>query len=113
MLIRRDGVRRSSSRRGGHPPPGVGDVLVRVRGSSVNPVDAGMRAGMLRAFVRLRMPAVFGVDVAGAVAELGGGVTGLAVGDRVFAYTGLTRPGGGGAGMVQFAPAWWPAWPDE
>jgi NADPH:quinone reductase-like Zn-dependent oxidoreductase len=51
------------------PRPGPGEVLVRVRGSSVNPIDAGMRAGMLRTFVRLRMPAALGV-VAGEVAGL-------------------------------------------
>jgi NADPH:quinone reductase-like Zn-dependent oxidoreductase len=40
------------------PRPGRGEVLVRVRGSSVNPVDCGIRAGMLKSFIRLRLPAV-------------------------------------------------------
>jgi NADPH:quinone reductase-like Zn-dependent oxidoreductase len=71
-------------------------VLVRVRGSSVNPVDCGIRAGMLKSFIRLRLPAVLGVDVAGEVVELGEGVTRLSPGDRVFAFTGLKVGGGYG-----------------
>jgi alcohol dehydrogenase len=78
------------------PRPSPGEVLVRVRGSSVNPVDTAIRSGMLRLFVRLRMPAVLGVDVAGEVVERGEGATRFAAGDRVFAYTGLSRPGGYG-----------------
>jgi NADPH:quinone reductase-like Zn-dependent oxidoreductase len=78
------------------PRPGRGEVLVRVRGSSVNPVDCGIRAGMLRSFVRLRLPAVLGVDVAGEVVEVGEGVTRLSRGDRVFAFTGLELGGGYG-----------------
>jgi NADPH:quinone reductase-like Zn-dependent oxidoreductase len=67
-----------------------------VRASSVNPVDTGMRAGIMRTFVRLRLPAARGVDVAGEVAELGEGVTHFALGDPVFAYTGLSHPDGYG-----------------
>jgi NADPH:quinone reductase-like Zn-dependent oxidoreductase len=78
------------------PRPGPGEVLVRVHASSVNPVDTAIRSGMLRFFVRLDMPAVLGVDVAGEVVERGEGATRFAVGDRVFAYTGLSRPGGYG-----------------
>jgi NADPH:quinone reductase-like Zn-dependent oxidoreductase len=78
------------------PRPGKGEVLVRVRGSSVNPVDCGIRAGMLKLFVRLDLPAVLGVDVAGEVAEVGVGVTRFAPGDRVFAFTGIERGGGYG-----------------
>jgi NADPH:quinone reductase-like Zn-dependent oxidoreductase len=56
------------------PRPGRGKILVRVRGSSVNPLDCGIRAGMLKSFIRLRLPAVLGVDVAREVVlKLGGG----------------------------------------
>jgi NADPH:quinone reductase-like Zn-dependent oxidoreductase len=78
------------------PRPGPGEILVRVRGSSVNPVDTAIRSGMLRLFVRLGMPAVLGVDVAGEVVERGAGANRFAIGDRVLAYTGLSRPGGYG-----------------
>jgi NADPH:quinone reductase-like Zn-dependent oxidoreductase len=78
------------------PRPGRGDVLVRVRGSSVNPVDCAIRSGMLKWIVRLRFPAVLGVDVAGEVVERGEGATRFVIGNRVFAYTGLQRGGGYG-----------------
>jgi NADPH:quinone reductase-like Zn-dependent oxidoreductase len=84
------------------PRPGRGEVLVRVRGSSVNPVDAAIRAGLLRFYVRLRLPAVLGVDVAGEVVEIGEGVVRFSTGDRVFAYTGLDR--GGGYGELAVVP---------
>lgn len=78
------------------PQPRRGEVLVRVRASSVNPVDAAIRAGMLKHFVRLRLPAVLGVDVAGEVAGLGEGVRRFAFGDRVYAFTGIRHGGGYG-----------------
>jgi NADPH:quinone reductase-like Zn-dependent oxidoreductase len=84
------------------PRAGRGEVLVRVRGSSVNPVDAAIRAGHLRLVVRLRLPAVLGVDVAGEVVETGEDVTRWSPGDRVFAYMGLAR--GGGYGELAVVP---------
>ncbi|MCC6807079.1 MAG: NADP-dependent oxidoreductase [Deltaproteobacteria bacterium] len=82
--------------------PGPHEALVTVRGSSVNPVDAGLRSGALKAFIRLRLPAVLGVDLAGEVAEVGAGVTRFKKGDRVFAYMGLER--GGGYGELAVVP---------
>jgi len=66
------------------PAPGPGQVLVRVRATSVNPVDTKIRrAG---AWARVPMPAILGYDAAGVVEEVGAGVTTLRVGDEVF-YT--------------------------
>lgn len=66
------------------PVPGPGQVLVRVRATSVNPVDTKIcRAG---AWARVPMPAILGYDAAGIVEALGPGVTSLQVGDAVF-YT--------------------------
>ena len=78
------------------PRPRRGEVLVRVYASSVNPVDAAIRAGMLKHFVRLRLPAVLGVDVAGEITGLGEGVKRFALGDRVYAFTGIRHGGGYG-----------------
>jgi NADPH:quinone reductase-like Zn-dependent oxidoreductase len=78
------------------PRPGRGEVLVRVHASSVNPVDALIRSGALKNFVRLRMPAVLGVDVAGEVASVGQGVARFRPGERVFAFNGMWRAGGYG-----------------
>ncbi|MAE69251.1 MAG: hypothetical protein CME06_02150 [Gemmatimonadetes bacterium] len=72
------------------------EVLIKVHGSSVNPLDAGIRAGMLKTFVRLDLPAVLGVDVSGEVVEVGGQARRFKVGDRVYAYTGVGAGGGYG-----------------
>lgn len=67
------------------PEPGPGQVLIRVRAASVNPIDWKTREGKLRAMLRLSMPTVLGVDVAGEVEAVGPAVTRLKVGDAVFA----------------------------
>jgi NADPH:quinone reductase len=61
------------------PSPGPGQVLVDVAGSGVNYIDTYHRAGMYP----VPLPLVLGVEGAGTIAELGDGVTGLAVGDHV------------------------------
>jgi NADPH:quinone reductase-like Zn-dependent oxidoreductase len=72
------------------------EILVKVYGSSVNPVDAGIRRGMLKSFVRLKLPAVLGVDVSGEVVEVGKKVNKFKTGDRVYAFTGISKNGGYG-----------------
>jgi NADPH:quinone reductase-like Zn-dependent oxidoreductase len=51
------------------------EVLVKEAGSSVNPVDTGIRRGMLKSFIRLKLPAVLGVDIAGELVKNGGSET--------------------------------------
>lgn len=75
------------------PTPGPGQLLIRVRGSSVNPVDCAIRQGALRAFVHLKFPAILGLDYAGVVEAVGPGVTGFALGDEVFGFIDI-RVGG-------------------
>ena len=67
------------------PKPGPGEVLVRVQAASLNPIDWKLRSGAAKAIFPLTFPAILGRDVAGTVRELGPGVTGFAIGDRVFA----------------------------
>src|SRR4051812_13852457 len=63
------------------------EVLVRVHGSSVNPVDNGIAAGMLRRMgVEYEFPAILGRDYAGVVEQIGADVTRHAVGDEVFGF---------------------------
>lgn len=76
------------------PVPGAGQVLVRVAATSFNPVDDHIRAGALAQMLPITLPYVPGIDLAGTVAELGAGVTGLAVGDRVVAMLPLDSAGG-------------------
>ena len=66
------------------PSPGPGEVLVRVRASSVNPVDNAIAAGVLKDMVEHELPITLGRDYAGVVEQVGSGVSGFAVGDEVF-----------------------------
>ncbi len=76
------------------PEPGDNDVLIHVRAASINPVDVAFRAGYMSSFIPLTFPATLGCDVSGTIAALGSGVTGLAIGDEVFARMDLHRLGG-------------------
>lgn len=69
------------------PKPGKGEVLVRVQAASLNPVDWKMRSGAAAEHFPVTFPGVLGRDCAGVVRELGEGVEGFEVGDRVFALT--------------------------
>ena len=63
------------------PVPGAGDVLVRVRAASLNYHDIFTRRGMPG--IKIPIPAIMGLDVAGEIAVAGPGVSGWKVGDRV------------------------------
>jgi NADPH2:quinone reductase len=64
------------------PTPRPGEVLVRVKAASVNPVDYKIRRD--GAWAGLPMPAILGYDAAGVVEALGAGVEHLKTGDEVF-----------------------------
>jgi NADPH:quinone reductase-like Zn-dependent oxidoreductase len=72
------------------PVPGVGEVLVRVAASSVNPFDFKIRSGSLKDFIPLTFPAILGLDVSGTVESVGPAVTTFAQGDKVFALASQT-----------------------
>ncbi|GAA1650770.1 NADP-dependent oxidoreductase [Actinoplanes couchii] len=76
------------------PVPGAGQVLVRVAATSFNPVDAHVRLGVLAEMIPTPLPITPGLDLAGTIAELGEGVTGLSVGDPVIAMFPLDEHGG-------------------
>ena len=71
------------------PQPRARDLVVAVKGISVNPVDVKLRAA--------RAPdgefGILGFDAAGTVVEVGPDVTGYAVGDDVFYAGDVTRAG--------------------
>jgi NADPH:quinone reductase-like Zn-dependent oxidoreductase len=67
------------------PHAGTGEVRVRVTAIGVNPMDLGIASKPeLAAMFGVSVPSGFGYDFAGVVDELGAGVDGLAMGDRVF-----------------------------
>lgn len=63
------------------PNPGPGQVLIKLHAIGVNPVETYQRSGLNPA---IRLPWTPGIDGAGVVAELGAGVSGISVGDRVY-----------------------------
>ncbi|CAN5620971.1 hypothetical protein BH09ACT7_BH09ACT7_40440 [soil metagenome] len=85
------------------PTPGAGQVLVKVAGTSFNPVDAGIRGGYLAEVYAITFPHVPGIDVAGTIAEIGAAVTGWTVGDAVVGF--LPMDTDGAAAEYVVAPA--------
>ena len=63
------------------PSPDPGEVIVRVVAASLNYHDLFTRRGMPG--IKIPLPVIVGSDIAGEVAQLGTGVTGWQVGDRV------------------------------
>ncbi|WP_131736127.1 NADP-dependent oxidoreductase [Actinomadura roseirufa] len=68
------------------PHPGAGEVRIAVRAAGVNASDWKKRQGQLDQ----ELPQTLGYEAAGIVDELGEGVTGVAVGDRVFGFSAVS-----------------------
>ena len=64
------------------PTPSAGEILVKIEAAGVNPVDTYIRSGVYAHLPDL--PYIPGGDGAGVVEALGSGVTGFAVGQRVY-----------------------------
>jgi NADPH:quinone reductase-like Zn-dependent oxidoreductase len=62
------------------PQPGAGEVLVEVKAVALNHLDLWVRRGLP---ADLMLPHIGGSDIAGLVAQLGPGVDGIEVGQRV------------------------------
>ena len=71
------------------PTPGPGQVLVKVAGTSFNPVDASFRAGFMRQVIPVELPHIPGIDLAGTVVE----GDGFAAGDAVIGFLPMTQNG--------------------
>ena len=71
------------------PQPGPNDLLVEVRGISVNPVDVKLRASAQPE----GEPRILGFDAAGIVKAVGSATTRFKPGDEVFYAGDITRPG--------------------
>ena len=67
------------------PEYGDNEVLVRVRATSINPVDWKVRSGEAKARFPVDFPGILGRDLSGEVVEAGRNVTGFAEGMRVMA----------------------------
>jgi NADPH:quinone reductase-like Zn-dependent oxidoreductase len=67
------------------PAPGHGEAVVRVAAVAVNRLDIWVREDVGHAY-GATLPIVPGYDVAGEVIEVGEGVEGIAVGERVYVH---------------------------
>ncbi|WP_248796508.1 zinc-dependent alcohol dehydrogenase family protein [Pseudomonas sp. MWU13-2105] len=82
------------------PAPAAGQVLVRIKASGINPLDAKIRAGQA-GHARQPLPAVLGMDLAGVIEALGEGVSDWALGDEVYGLA--TGIGGAQGSLAEFA----------
>jgi NADPH:quinone reductase-like Zn-dependent oxidoreductase len=82
------------------PVPGANEVLIKVRAASVNPVDWKIRAGYMKDFLPLTLPATLGSDISGTIEEVGPGAARFKRGDEVYASLGLE-----GGGYAEYAVA--------
>jgi NADPH:quinone reductase-like Zn-dependent oxidoreductase len=66
------------------PVPGKHEILVRVRASSVNPVDWKIRQGAMKLITGRHFPRAMGTDFSGVVESVGPNVSRFHAGDEVF-----------------------------
>lgn len=64
--------------------PGMGQVLVRVRAAGVNPIDTGIRAGLVQNRIPITLPAIPGVELSGTIEEVGPDVTSFMPGQAIY-----------------------------
>ena len=66
------------------PKPGFGEVTIDIKSCGLNHLDVDVREGISR--FPVNFPHTLGVEVAGDISDLGEGVEGWQVGDRVNPY---------------------------
>jgi NADPH:quinone reductase-like Zn-dependent oxidoreductase len=83
MVLRQHGGLENLQIIGDYPKPKAmdGHVVIRVRGSSFNYHDVFTVKGMPG--IKVPLPVIIGLDMAGEISEVGGGVANWKVGDRV------------------------------
>ncbi|MBC3185820.1 NADP-dependent oxidoreductase [Corynebacterium sp. zg-331] len=75
------------------PTPADGEVVVRVHAASLNPLDAMIQRGEIKALYRHKPNQIMGNDLAGVITAIGEGVTSFAIGDEVYARPAIQRLG--------------------
>lgn len=65
------------------PKVDPGQVRIKVRAASVNPIDWKITRGWMESMFPTKLPSIPGFDVAGVVDQVGDGVAGVSVGDEV------------------------------
>jgi propanol-preferring alcohol dehydrogenase len=82
------------------PVAGPGEVVLDVKGAGICHTDVGHLEGTISHFLAFK-PITLGHEVAGVIRELGDGVTGFAIGDRVAVRSVVEGPGTGRDGGFQ------------
>jgi NADPH2:quinone reductase len=77
------------------PEPGPGEILVAVHAAGVNVMDPLYVAGVMKEYMEHRFPLVPGIDYAGVVERVGGGVERFAAGDDVYGISSKPFVGAG------------------
>ena len=78
-------------------------VLIRVKASTVNPIDYKIRSGLLKSLAP--ETGVLGFDVAGTIEEIGDGVCKFVAGDEVFGCSGAVKEHSGALAEYQLVDA--------
>lgn len=77
------------------PQVAEGKIVIEVHAAGINPIDWKIRQGYMSQMMPLQFPATMGGDFSGVVTEVGGGVSGLRVGDEVYGQAGVLLGGSG------------------
>lgn len=75
------------------PGPGKGEIMVRVKAASINPLDWKLRQGFMKIMMGRHFPRAMGSDFSGVVEAIGPGVVGLVAGDEVLGTTPMKASG--------------------
>jgi NADPH:quinone reductase-like Zn-dependent oxidoreductase len=82
------------------PRPGAGQVAVKVKFASINPIDWKVRRGELKLVTGRSFPRAMGQDFSGTVLAVGPGVIRVKAGDAVFGLAALKDGGSFGEAVI-------------
>ncbi|OWA34291.1 NAD(P)-dependent alcohol dehydrogenase [Saccharibacillus sp. O16] len=77
------------------PSPAAGEIKIRMRATSINPIDFKTRRGYLFFLSGFRFPKILCSDFSGVVEACGSNVTSFSPGDEVYGFTNGAAKGGG------------------
>lgn len=75
------------------PSFGTNQVLIKIRASAVNPVDAKIRAGYLAQIMPKTFPLILGWEASGIIEAIGSDVENLKIGDEVYTMPNMGQGG--------------------
>ncbi|MCO8161316.1 NADP-dependent oxidoreductase [Pseudomonas sp. 21LCFQ010] len=93
FFIKQYGKRSGSIGELPEPKVGANDVMVQIKATSINPLDAKIRSGEFKQILPYTFPLILGNDLAGVVVRVGPGVRQFKPGDEVYARPAQDRIG--------------------